>query len=95
MEIKLKGREMPRDEKGDVEFLSLTPGRLTQPANDERVSVLEAFTEPEVVELVNRAIYHIEYQSGAHRKRSQRQRDAHKALLEEMKRQGKTPLKGE
>lgn len=89
MKVELKGRVIPRNEKGDPTFRSLTWGRLTQPANDERPSVLEVFTEPEVVELVNRALYQMEYQRESHRKRGKVKREQERLLKEELKRQGK------
>lgn len=90
MEIKLKGREMPRGPAGDVKFLWLDEDhRQGQPAATLDVDVV--FSKDEVVELVNRAIYHIEYQSGAHAKRAKRLRDAQRLLKEELKRQGKDP----
>jgi hypothetical protein len=88
MEIKLAGRVMPRVGGGDVKFLSLTPGRLTQPANDERLSVQEVFTDTEIVELVNRAIYQLEYQAASHRKRGQAERARMKLLKEQLGKAG-------
>lgn len=94
MEIKLKGREMPRDTKGDVRFILLNgdpkPGCAC--ATDILVdtqSVLAVFTPEEVVELVNRALYQLEYQRESHRKRGQAERDRHKALKAALKAAGK------
>ena len=92
MEIKLKGRELPRNAKGDVEFKTLgvhvAPDMIvedekTGAANEVQVtedSVLNVFTPVEVVELVNRALYQLEYQRESHRKRGQAERDRMKML---------------
>jgi len=64
MEIKLKGREMPRDAAGSVRF-TVNADSQYDPLNN----VLRVFSPEEVVELVNRAIYQLEYQRDAHRKR--------------------------
>lgn len=87
MEIKLKGREMPRSEGGDVKFEMLG---LAGSSNDPtKPRVLDVFTPDEVVELVNRALYQLEYQAAAHRKRGQAERDRMKLLKEELKKAGK------
>lgn len=76
MEIKLKGRDLPRNEKGDVCF-------------EQIEHVRQVFHESEIVELVNRALYQLEYQRESHRKRGQAERDRHKALKEALKAAGK------
>jgi ribosome maturation protein Sdo1 len=70
MKIVLKGRVIPRGGGGDPGFVKLA--RDGEPLNE--ASVLEVFTPAEVVELVNRALYQLEYQAGAHRKRAAAQR---------------------
>lgn len=99
MEIKLAGREMPRDAKGDVRFIQL--GEFLKP--EERnpkgdlapATLLDVFTPDEIVELVNRAIYQLEYQAASHRKRGQIERAKNKALREALKAAGKDVKKAE
>lgn len=57
MKISLKERQIPRNEKGDPCFKSLLQLRLV-------------FSEEEITELCNRALYQMEYQNEAHLKRS-------------------------
>ena len=60
--IKLQGRNIPRNDKGDPAFESMT-------------SVLEVFEDKEIVALVNRQLYQMEYSRVVHRQRGQRERD--------------------
>jgi len=53
--VQLKGRELPRSASGDAAFTSLEEIELR-------------FEEEEIVALVNRAIYHMEYQREHHKK---------------------------
>lgn len=89
MEIKLKGRNMPRNEKGDVCFKTLwDEDRERRPCESYwDTSVLTTFAPDEVVELVNRAIYQLEYQRDSHRKRGIEQRARERLLREELKKQ--------
>jgi len=81
MEIKLAGRVMPRGPGGDVKFTSMdTTHALPGFEHTGTSSLLEVFTKDEIVELVNRAIYQLEYQAASHRKRGQAERDKMKAL---------------
>jgi hypothetical protein len=114
MEIKLKGREMPRSVGGDAKFKYLTDNddkqriwcadhKVLWEGDDwikqhekcntvtypEDIAVLTVFTPDEVVELVNRALYQLEYQRESHRKRGQAERDKMKALKEALKATGK------
>ena len=89
MKIQLKGRAIPRNEQGDPSFNGLG---LSQEDYDfsykeyaTHNDVLTLFTVQEVVELVNRALYQLEYQHNAHKVRGQRQRDAEKELREMVK----------
>src|ERR1700751_5512469 len=82
IEIKLAGREMPRNANGDVRFSALYGA--DQHDWDHSRPVMEVFSKDEVVELVNRAIYQLEYQAAAHRKRGQAERARMKALKEEL-----------
>jgi hypothetical protein len=84
MEIKLKGREIPRNANGDAHFEVNIDSQYDPLAN-----VMKVFSPEEVVELVNRALYQLEYQRESHRKRGQAERDRHKALKEALKAAGK------
>jgi hypothetical protein len=87
MEIKLAGKVMPRGDGGDVKFTTLRGPECATPTT--LVSgVLEVFTEAEVVELVNRAIYQLEYQAASHRKRGQAERARMKLLKEQLGKAG-------
>src|ERR1700675_1534910 len=91
MEIKLKGRELPRNVNGDVTFEGLGVGsgvHTTLPTD-----VLTHFTPQEVVELVNRALYQLEYQRESHKKRGAAERAKVKLLKEGLKKAGKDPAK--
>jgi hypothetical protein len=83
MEIKLAGRVMPRGNGGDVKFTHLLSGKL-----EGRDGILDVFTPQEVVELVNRAIYQLEYQAASHRKRGQAERARMKLLKEQLGKAG-------
>lgn len=87
--LKDKADKIPRNEKGDPAFTSLDP-HYTLPTFEHTgtPSLSEVFTKDEIVELVNRALYQIEYQKTSHRKRGQKLRDVEKALKEELKKQG-------
>jgi hypothetical protein len=87
MEIKLAGREMPRDAGGDVKFTwigTLPPQDFAEHEYHPDQGVFEVFTQQEVVELVNRAIYQLEYQAASHRKRGQAERARMKLLKEQL-----------
>ena len=89
MEIKLKGRELPRNTKGDVEFKWLEPDDAKTEVNSAWLSVTTVFSHAEIVELVNRALYQLEYQRESHRKRGQAERDRMKTLKAALKASGK------
>jgi hypothetical protein len=97
MEIKLAGRVMPRSEKGDVRFAYLNDAHMTaEPqGNADPGHVQGTFTPEEIVELVNRAIYQLEYQAASHRKRGQIERAKNKALRDALKAAGKDVKKVE
>lgn len=100
--LKDKTALIPRNEKGDpafkwlntdhrvaVEEIGMKQKELVESGNATTGSeVLSIFTAAEIVELVNRALYQIEYQKTSHRKRGQKLRDVEKALKEELKKQG-------
>lgn len=77
--VKLEGKTLPRNKAGDPEFLQL--GEFLKP--EERnpkgdlvpPTVLDLFTPEEVVTLVNRQLYAMEYQRKVHRQRAQDERD--------------------
>jgi hypothetical protein len=62
--IDLKGREadLPRNKAGDIAFECLE-------------DIQDAFEDTEITVLVNRALYHMEYQKEHHKNYSQKQRD--------------------
>lgn len=83
MEIKLKGRAIPRNAEGDAHFV------VCDVSEDDALKyVLDVFTPDEVVELVNRALYQLEYQLAAHRKYGARKRAEEKALRDALKAKG-------
>jgi len=94
MEIKLKGRDIPRDENGDACFTWLEESDLAG-NYDSNTVVLNVFNKDEVVELVNRAIYQLEYQRESHKKRGAKEREQRKLLKAALAKEGKKPLKGE
>lgn len=72
MKLSLTGRQIPRNKQGDPFFVSLTP--ISDDESDPQPSVLQIFSPEEVVELVNRSLYQLEYQSKSHSKyREQRE----------------------
>lgn len=99
MKIQLKGRAIPRNEGGDPAFETLadvdnvftTVLTIWQKEDYKRASaapkppLLEVFTPEEVVELVNRALYQLEYQHHAHKVRGQAQRDREKRVKDKVK----------
>lgn len=84
LELASRWSKMPRNEKGDIEFTSLGPNGLW-------TSLLGCFTPEEIVELVNRALYQLEYQAASHAKRGKEERAKAKALREALKAAGKDP----
>src|SRR5271166_1209031 len=67
MKVALRDRKIPVRPDGYPDFQTLTGG------GDH--SVQAVFTDAEAVELVNRALYQLDYQKVAHAKYQQRQRD--------------------
>lgn len=80
--INLKELEgsIPRNAQGDPAFTELTPS-----GDSENPSVVEVFQPDQVVALVNRALYQMEYSRTAHRNRAQRERDLMKPIKELLK----------
>lgn len=72
MKVKLEGKNIPRNKNGDPSFEFLeNPNGVTDPP-----SLMQVFTTDEIVELVNRCLYQLEYQKNAHRKRAEEERAA-------------------
>ena len=88
MEIKLKEKLIPRNGKGDPEFKLLGGHPEYNPTHSMPDTVLGVFSEDEVIELVNRALYQIEYQRESHKKRGQIERDKAKAIKQGLKAAG-------
>src|SRR5262245_57167919 len=82
MKVKLEGRNIPRNKAGDPAFAGLGDRFGTPPGV---LSVLEVFTPEEIVELVNRALYQLEYQKESHRTRAQAERDRWAPVKEALK----------
>lgn len=60
MRVELQGRNLVRNAKGD-------------PAYRDLPQLQQEFTDAEIVELVNRSLYQIEYQASSHQKRAAKQ----------------------
>jgi hypothetical protein len=73
MKLNLTLKSIPRSPNGDPHFdrLEYTPLGSTVPG----VGILDVFTSAEVVELVNRALYQLEYQRLSHAKRQREHTD--------------------
>lgn len=67
MKVSLQHKQIARNEKGDPDFRDLS-------------SIMGVFSENEIVELVNRCLYQLEYQRTSHEKRN-RERAALEAPL--------------
>jgi hypothetical protein len=65
--ISIANKDLPRNDDGDIEFATLD-------------DVMEHFTPEEVKALVERAIYHMEYQREHHKKYSQNLREKEKPV---------------
>ena len=90
MKVKLEGRVIPRNQAGDPAFVRLytrveSPDEWTIAYQAHGEDLLRVFNEEEVVELVNRALYQLEYQKESHRVRSQTERDRWKPVKEALK----------
>jgi hypothetical protein len=87
----LEGR-IPRSKDGDpaFQFLRIDPldrkGLEEGGTNMNTTAVLDVFTPEQVVALVNRALYQMEYSRESHRVRSQKLRDQEKPVKEAFKR---------
>jgi hypothetical protein len=81
LKISLTNRNIPRNKVGDPNFLSLTP--ISNDETDKQPCILQVFSPPEVVELVNRSLYQLEYQARSHAKYRE-QRNALEKPVREM-----------
>jgi len=89
IDLKKVEGEIPRNSQGDPAFSNL--GRVPKeesegPVLNEPPTVRCVFTDDQIVALVNRALYQMEYSRKIHRERSQAQRDAEKPVKEAFKR---------
>jgi hypothetical protein len=73
---------IPRNAQGDPAFRAL---HQQDGLNRDTQTVLDVFTAEEVVELVNRALYQLEYQAQAHGKYAKIRRDKEKAIRQALK----------
>ena len=90
LEIRLKGRGIPRTPDGDADFTQLgisheEAKKLYDAGMIPKGTVLDVFTPDEVCELINRSIYQLEYQAEAHRKHAAVRRARDKALRQALK----------
>lgn len=71
MKLSLKDRQIPRNKVGDPAFLYLLDVEFdgSPPLADSMSALLAVFSPSEVVELVNRSLYQLEYQARSHEKR--------------------------
>jgi hypothetical protein len=74
---------IPRNSQGDPAFSNL--GNESNSLRDNN-SVLDVFSPDQIVALVNRALYQMEYSRTSHRERSQKLRDQEKPVREAFKR---------
>lgn len=90
LELSTKWAQIPRDTDGDPGFTVLDNNMLPE---DKRAypGVAQVFTPAEIVELVNRALYQLEYQAGAHAKYGRVKRAKAAALKAALKDKGVDP----
>jgi hypothetical protein len=87
-----KHRLIPRNAVGDPHFTTLdlranyTPADAWDTPDKHPLGVLDVFTSTEVVELVNRCLYQLEYQQRSHTKRAAQQRALEQPVKEMLKR---------
>lgn len=78
MKVTLAGRVIPR--KADGVTPNFTALNKHDHGDTPEGCILDVFSSDEVVELVNRALYQLEYQKVAHQKYQQRNRDWQKPV---------------
>jgi hypothetical protein len=83
IDLKAVEERIPRNGSGDPAFTSLHPH---DHQDEPEFCVLDVFTVDQVVALVNRALYQMEYSRTSHRNRSQKLRDQEKPVREAFKR---------
>ena len=86
IDLKKVEGEIPRTKGGDPNFTRLFGREEDETTPYKTPCVLEIFTEDQVVALVNRALYQMEYSRTSHRERSQKLRDQEKPVKETFKR---------
>lgn len=79
MNIRLKGRNIPRNQSGDPDFLNLEACR-------------DVFTDQEITVLVNRCLYQLEYQQRAHLKRARIKTEQQKPIRDYLRKHFQTTL---
>ena len=85
MELHLRDRKIPRNTEGDPDFCCLDQDHADDKKcdctqDDNRLCVNEVFSPEEVVEIVNRYLYHATYQKEYHKKSQARQLALNKLL---------------
>jgi len=90
MKVQMKDRKIPTRPDGYPDFKQLytivnSPDEWTVAHQAHGNDVLAVFTPGEVVELVNRALYQMDYQKTAHAKYQQRQRDFQAPIKQALK----------
>jgi len=86
MKVELKGRMIPHRKDGYPNFTKL--GVVFDESLREyttNTDLLNVFSPEEIVELVNRCVYQLEYQRDSHKKYQQRQRDFEAPIKEKLK----------
>jgi hypothetical protein len=87
IDLKKVEGEIPRNTTGDPNFIHLQSNKQADDDNDDMsLGVLDVFTPEQVVALVNRALYQMEYSRTSHRERSQKLRDQERPVKEAFKR---------
>ena len=89
IDLKKVEERIPRNAAGDPAFDALA-GRVEEldwpDSPNDKKTVLEVFTPDQIVALVNRALYQMEYSRTSHRERSQKLRDQERPVKEAFKR---------
>lgn len=83
MKVSLKDKLIPLNKDGVPAFTRLFPDE--EGDKTQQTALSNVFTADEIVELVNRALYQLDYQKQAHRKRQQAQRDFEAPIKEALK----------
>ena len=88
IDLKKVEERIPRNDSGDPSFTHLQKrGHRTDVTLEHQLEGLQdVFTDDQIVALVNRALYQMEYSRKIHRERSQAERDRDKPIKEAFKR---------